>query len=178
MSDTGVGTPWRRPRRPMTPLRASHSRARPARRSVRIEEPASFGSASIQAMTSSASLGGQLDPLGAGDRGALVGERAGDLAHVVEGEDLGRAARERHHARDRVGAQLAPGLELERAADGDLGVLAQQRREPLPRRPVRHGEAQRVALAHATGRDRLDWAPVDDGEHLRVARPAGPTRSA
>src|SRR4051794_18242076 len=55
VSDAGVGTPWRRPRRPITPLRASHSRARPATRSVRIEEPASFGSASSQAMTSSAS---------------------------------------------------------------------------------------------------------------------------
>ena len=56
------------------------------------------GIRSSHAMTSSASRSVQLDALGARHGGALVRERAGDVAHVVEGEDLRGPAGERHHA--------------------------------------------------------------------------------
>src|SRR5215217_2685196 len=45
-SEIGVGMPCSRPSRRTTPLRASHSRARPASRSNRIDEPRSSGMAS------------------------------------------------------------------------------------------------------------------------------------
>ena len=178
VSATGVATPWRRPRR------ADHAVARlplqgAAGDAVGEDRRAGVGRQGLEPRDDVVGVAfGQVDALRARHGGAFVGERAGDLADVVEGEDLRRASGERHDARDRVGAQLAPRLARELAADRDLGVGAEQRRQPLPRRPVRDREAQRVALAHAARLDRLHRAPVDDGQHLRRRRPAAPTRSA
>jgi hypothetical protein len=87
----------------MAPLRASHSSARPARRSVRIEEPASSGNAWIQATRSSASRSESATPC-ARHGGAFVSHCSGDVEHVAQCEDLGRAAGQRHNARDGVDA--------------------------------------------------------------------------
>ena len=111
-----------------------------------------MGSASIQAMTSSASRAVSSTPSARATAAhscasARATSRTSSRAKISAGRPASAITPETALAHS-----LRQASQRERAADGDLGVVAQQRREALPRRPARDGEAQGVALAHAARR--------------------------